>query len=256
MKDRLNLWSLIIGIIAFIGTLTSWATDNTTALIISIALFILSISAMLIISIRGNQQPIIKIEKIQEEDLWISANRSNRLCVDSSFLSRDEGTLLFWILVPGRGEGLRDAPHNRYLISHQTGETSDIHQNAFFLRYSSESTWDFCFSNPNGIVPNDSGRYRQADTLTHGWHHVQISWNHSKPILLLLFDSGRGVNITSNNYLPYWPRKFDKCVYFGAWVSNYPDSYIETKLRQLWIVDGYLDAAHPEVARHISSGRQ
>jgi|GEM_PF-2662219 len=255
MKDRINLLASILGIIGFLGTIVSWAIDERVALVVSFVLLGASAIAVVGIAVQKRKSRVV-IEKVLEEDLWVSSSRRNRLCVDSSFLSRDEGTLLFWILVPGRGEGLRDAPHNRYLFSHQTGEDGDSrHLNAFFLRYSSEETWDFWFSNPEGGMPNDLQRYRLEDRLTAGWHHVQISWNHSKPILSLLFDAGNSLSLTSKNYLPYWPREFDNYVYFGAWVSDYPESYVETKLRQLWICDGYLDATHSEVLRHRLIGR-
>lgn len=250
MKEKINLIASVLGIVIFFGSLVSWAYDNKTALIITSILCVVSI--LFVLHLRRKPLKVV-IERVLDDDLWISARRNNRLCVDSSFLSRDESTILFWVLVPSKGVGLRNAPHNKYLFSHHTGEGENSrHYNEFYFRYSSNNTWDFVFSNPNGETPNDLDKYKSKDGLSDGWHHVQISWNHSKPILKLLVDAGSSISVTSKNYLTYWPRELNDCVYFGAWVSNYADSYVETKISRLWICDRCLDVKDPRVIEHRS----
>jgi hypothetical protein len=249
MKDRLNLIASVVGIIGFVGTLASWFFGSSVALVVSLILLALAI----FIAILQRKRTKIAVEKILDTDIWVSASRRNRLCIDSSFLARDGGTLLFWLLVPRKGEGLRQAPDNRYVFSHHTGEDDgSAYPNAFFLRYSSDSTWDFCISNPDGEMPNDLGNYCLADGLSPDWHHFHITWDHSIPRLQLLIDSGKSISFTSRTYLPYWPREFASCVYFGAWTTDYPESYVETKFRKIWVCDKHLGFRQPIVVDHSS----
>jgi hypothetical protein len=155
------------------------------------------------------------------------------------------------MLVPRRGEGLRNAPHNKYIISHQTGEEENSrHLNAFFFRYSSNNTWDFVFSNPRGVIPPDNNQFRFTDGLEAGWHQIQITWNHSKPLLTFLIDGGERVNQRYKSHLNYWPREQADCVYIGAWVNPYPDSYCETKLAHIWICKKELEPTDALVREH------
>ena len=243
----------ILGIISFVGTIISWAWDNDVALCVTLGLLILSLLVLIIrykIK-RFDPSKAVEIYKPITDDIWISSDRSNRQSIDNKFLTWDECTILFWMFVPRRGEGLRNAPHNRYIFAHQTGEGENWHHyNAFFLRYSSKNTWDLIFSNPRGELTPDNHRFRFDDGLEAGWHRVQITWNHSIPLLTFLIDGGDRISIRYKSHLNYWPRERDDAAYIGAWVNPYPESYCETKIAHFWILNKALESTDSTVQEH------
>jgi hypothetical protein len=243
----------LLGVICSVGTFVSWATNNKIALYVSLLLLILTIVYLLVYYLVERFIHPLKMEicKPITHDIWISSHRNNRQSIDNTFLTWNECTILLWLLVPRRGEGLRNAPHNKYIIAHQTGEKNNSrHFNALFLRYSSHNTWDFIFSNPRGEIPPDNDQFRFNDGLEPGWHQIQITWNNSKPLLKFLVDGGDRINFHHKSYLDYWPREQANSVYIGAWVNPYPESYCETKLSQLWICNKELEPTNSLVQEH------
>ena len=92
----------------------------------------------------------------------------------------------------------------------------------------------------------------KPDGLDTGWHHVLIAWDNSKPVFTFLIDLGQNINVRSKSHLTYWPRRLADSVYIGAWVSAYPESYCETKLKHLWIHNKFLETTHPTVQEHLA----
>jgi len=184
-----------------------------------------------------------------DDSIWISNSNKNQQQIDSKFLTWDRCTILIWVYIPQVGINLRNAPDNRYLLSHHTGDAKDgKNYNAFHFRYSSMNRWEVIYS-------NDKAEYQENrlfidDGLEHGWHQFIISWDRLKPEIVFLIDGGnKGLN-RSVSFLPFWPQKRSDNVTVGAWVSAYPSSYCETKLASLWIYDGFFDSNDTTFCQH------
>jgi hypothetical protein len=176
---------------------------------------------------------------------WISPAR-----IRSDFLDWDQCTLMMWVLVPTRGQSLRDAPNNRYLLAHHTDPTK--HCNQFALRYSSSNHWEVLFSNSRAQL----NKLSIADGLDCGWHHFLIAWDRTSPNLAFVIDREIGGSDRSQAYLPHWPEHLNDNVTVGAWVSADETSYCETSLFELWILHRFLGPADPVVRDHFDLIKQ
>lgn len=185
-----------------------------------------------------------------EDPLWISSVRKNQQKINSDFLGWDQCTLMIWVLVPKRGNSLRNAPDNRYLLAHQTEGISDF--NRFALLYSSSNRWEVQFSNNKA----ESNQLRIDDGLDQGWHHFLIAWDRTRPDLVFLIDGRVGGSDRSKSYLPCWPERLGDFITVGAWVSAYDTSYCETNLFGLWILDRFLEPTDPIVKEHLDLIKQ
>ena len=196
---------------------------------------------------RSLDQP--ELLKFYDNSIWISATKKNKQVIDAQFIKWDECTLLLWVYVPPKGEGFRDAPHNRYLLAHHTGDAESLENfNAFALRYSKSNTWDFSISNSKPkYLPTP---IKMEDGLEPGWHHFMISWDRLRPELNIYIDLGKCGNYRSTTFLSFWPEKISENVTIGAWVSGYDSSYCETKLHSLWICKKYLTPENEIVRQH------
>jgi len=185
------------------------------------------------------------------EPIFISATRNNQRRIDSDFILWEQCTLMIWVLVPPKDEGLRDAPTNRYILAHHTGRAEKgkhMYYNQFCLRYSRHNKWQVTFSSNEAEYPSSSPAVK--DGLTRGWHHFLISWERSRPKLVLLIDGGiSGSDIITSSFSSWPERTADKAI-AGAWPSGH---YCETKLFNLVIVNRYLEPTDDIVTEHLQN---
>lgn len=195
-----------------------------------------------------------KGDRYLQEPSEILAEKKNRLKIESNFLHWPQCTILLWVYVPPKGQGLRNSPTNRYIIAHQTGEASnqkDRFYNQFVLRHSSKrERWEVQVSNGKAEYPNSS--LGIGDGLEVGWHQFMIAWDNEKPKLTFAIDKGKGGTELWTSYRSFWPDTLGEKATVGAWTSDYwAGHYCETKLYQLWILDSFLEPTDSIVNEHF-----
>lgn len=182
--------------------------------------------------------------------LEISASSLNALKINADFLLWPECCVMLWVLVPPKGEGLRDSPSNRYLLAHHTGqvEGTEKFRNQFALRHSStRRSWE-CETSNNMAEYGPS--LAATDGLESGWHHFLISWSRAQPKRILLIDGGRAGSDVSSAAMVNWPERAGK-LFIGTWVSEWHEHFCETKIASLRVVDRFLSADDTEVHDHL-----
>lgn len=209
-----------------------------------------------------NQNPVVqpaesKIGEIYsgfQQPTLISAERNNRLKIKSSFLLGEEGTLMFWLFVPTKGEKLRDSKFNRYVFSHQTGanfvEATKQWVNLFCFRYSS-GYWQVVFSDNAAVTSPNT--INLEDKLSTGWHHFLITWNKSKSELLFLIDGGKSSSKIISP-ITNWPEKLNPEFTIGSWTMDkgWEDRYCETQIYRFKIHEQFLEANHAVVQAELT----
>jgi hypothetical protein len=195
--------------------------------------------------------------KFESPTLIMSAEQNTQLLF-SDFLLWTRCTIMFWVDIPEKDIGLRKSPDYRYLISHHTGErpNTNITYNLFALRRTRNDEWELIFSN-NAGHGSPQTNIKIPDTLTAGWHHFHIAWDHTIPKLFYSIDGTLDINSYSQTYLQHWPERRDnnKPVALGSWVlpNPYRSSYCETSMFSLQIYDQFLELNHALVKRHLLS---
>jgi len=185
-------------------------------------------------------------------ELEITAERKNRQHIDGTFLGWRQCTLMLWVLIPPEGEGLRKAPDYRYILAHQTNDSTESENRNFFaLRYTPDEHWQVAFTNEHAQYPPES--LVIPDGLQAGWHHFQIRWDHSKPEIVFRIDEGRNGDNRSTTYLTYWPKRQAQNVMIGAWITTdpYSSSYCETTLYELQLFSDYLEPNDKRIRNHL-----
>ena len=185
-----------------------------------------------------------------DEPVLITAEDKNRIRIESDFLLWKKCTILIWVYVPPKGEGLRNSPSNKYIFGHITGtadEKNYLYYNQFCLRHSSSrDRWEVQFSNAKSEYPD---KYLIiGDGLNTGWHQFVITWDSQK--ISLMIDAGKGGSDLSNSYLEYWPSKAGHNVTVGGWAIDWDGHYCETRLAHLWISQSYSDSSSKIVKAH------
>ncbi|GEM_PF-5800307 len=191
-------------------------------------------------------------ENYFELPLDIKSNKKNKYSIPTKFLKHEKVTIMLWVFVPGKNELLRDAPTNRYLISHYTEEIDDNDEylNQFCLRYTHKNQWEVSYSNNKGQYPN-KGLFVD-DALPTGWHHFIISWDLEEQIIQLLINCGKSGSDITKSFLHNWPTEFADKTTIGAWPTDYDGHYCETKLFNLAVVYDFLDIKNPIVSKHFN----
>jgi len=198
-------------------------------------------------AILGTQSNIRPRLSYLKDPLIISSARMNPLKISADFMLWSECTVMLWVQVPPKGQGLRDSPNNRYLLAHHTGKAeqkNEAYRNQFVLRHSStHHRWEF-------LTSDGSAKYGSSlvanDGLEPGWHHFLISWDRTRPRTVFLIDGGSGGSDVSNASFERWPEQVDK-LFVGTWVSEWSGHFCEARLLQLNIFDRFLTANAPEV---------
>jgi hypothetical protein len=245
--------SAIVGILGFVGAIIAGFLGNQMASIVMLISVFLAWQLWItkeILSLRRiRSQEQAWLRRYFDEQVYISAEKRNRLGIDSDFLFWEKCTLVMWVFVPPKGQGLRDAPHNRYLLSHNTGEArTHVFLNQFALRYSLRKTWEFECSNNNAEYPKESVVI--TDGLEPGWHQFLLAWDRSKPKLLFLIDEARSGSKLSSTIFKTWPERRADEVFVGTWTSDWEGHYSETKIFQLWITDNFLESTDSAIKEH------
>jgi hypothetical protein len=189
-----------------------------------------------------------------QNPLPISAERLNAFKIDPAFLLWPECTLMLWVLVPPKAQGLRDSPSNRYILAHHTGEAErkDTFRNQFAFRHSSaRGRWEVETSNGKADYPSRPLFVR--DGLEPGWHHFLIAWDRGARKQLLLIDGGTGGNDLSSGSFNCWPQNVADNVVVGSWVSSWAGHYCETTVGPLMIFDKYLSETSVELRNHLAT---
>jgi len=187
-----------------------------------------------------------------DEPLLISFAKKNRLKIPSDFLYWQQCTIMMWVLVPPRGQGLRDSPSNRYLLAHHTGKTnSENHTyfNHFSLEHSAGRVWRVRFSNDKAEYPNPPLLIQ--DGLDPGWHQFLIAWDRSEPKIVFLIDAGRSGNDYLTSFSKNWPERLADNLTVGTWVIDMECHNSEAKLFKLSIFDRFLESTDSAVKTHF-----
>lgn len=236
IKDQISrIVVLCIGlVILIIGIVTQWRQPTTSATTLN----------RLLTSATGHYL---------DEPVLVSSKQKNRVWIESDFLLWERGAIMLWVYVPDKGSGLRNAPSNRYLLAHHTGECDKEYTyfNQFCFRYSLRNEWEVTYSNSKCIYPSE--RAHISDGLQQGWHHFLISWDRSIPKLFFAIDGGKGGTDITAASLASWPERIAEKVSVGSWVSGWSGHYCETRLFSLIILDNYLQATDPLVREHLKS---
>lgn len=255
-----------LGIIGFFGAVIAglWGAVIASQLMLGLAFaYIVGFLVLKVISLTKENKILrqsiapkdseIEVVRCFDEPTWISSERRNQVPISSEFLKYDRCTILFNILLPSKGEGLRTAPHNKYVVAHRFGKVGENDVNVFGVKYSMRNCWEITFSNNKG--ENVKKYLRIVDGQEPGWHQFVISWDRNKPEIQFQI-----IGISNNsrwadrleNYLNNWPERFDESALIGCWASQtpYADSYIETKIANFWICNDYLGINHSIVQEH------
>jgi hypothetical protein len=186
---------------------------------------------------RGQNAGSITFEYL-ETPTRITHTRHNRLKINSGFLDWVQCSIMLWVLVPPKEEGLRlTKGRSRYILAHQLGgwdRGKNEWRNLFSLRYrgTGDSTiWEVAIS--NDIARRLAPRMSLPDRLTPGWHLFLIRWDSSKPEISFWIDGDAGGNVISQKFQDTWPKKLTNVVTVGAFSEadiEYENSYCETAM--------------------------
>jgi len=188
---------------------------------------------------------------IGEGSIFISNSRNNAVVSESEFLLRDKASILMLVYLDEIGEGLTNAPDNKYIISHQTDDSpADSSFNNFSFRYTEDNHWEVTFSDSEGNF--SSNPIKVKDGLTPGWHQFIISWNLKIPRLVFIID-GNEMSRISKGLVNYWPREIDDSITIGAFVTRYNTGFVETKMRNFWIINEFINIGHEVIDLHLLS---
>lgn len=199
-------------------------------------------------------QPILRTFDYLEEPVEITATRKNHTTIDSRCLLWDQCTIALWVFVPIRGKGLRNSPHNRYILAHHTGRAAtrqEAYCNQFCLRHTSADGgyWSFTVSdNTPNYTPSP---IRIDDYIGSGWHHFILAWSRSLHKARLQVDCGAGGEESVD--LPLWPDRDAGSITIGTWVTPWHGHYCETRLSRLLMCDQFLDPSDSSIRKHLSA---
>ena len=162
-------------------------------------------------------------------------------------------SIMIWVKVPPKGEGLRSLKSNKYIIAHTTGAVNERgwpYNNRFSLGLMSSGCWEVRVSN-NCAEQDCEVSIGFADVLDSGWHHFMIAWDRSQPIIEFIIDGGKsGKDLAKETFFSHWPTQLTDKVIIGGWASENECFYCETELYQLLIYNKYIDTDSEEYKNH------
>lgn len=259
----------VLAVLGFVGAIIAGFFGALLASIVMLALLPISWLAWLTLEVISSKRVIANLKsqvispkqpettlvwrhKYLDEPLKITVTQRNRRRISSDFLLWERCTLVLWVFVSPRGEGLRrDGATSRYLLAHYTSALPTKSYTDFFcLRYSEKKTWEIRSADGKGSPPTK--RIELTDGLPTGWHHFMIAWDKQEQILAFQINGSKGPNTLPKDAIQFLPEKAAQEVTVGGWVGDNEDSYCETSLFGLWMVDEYLESTHPAVKEHLS----
>lgn len=202
-----------------------------------------------------NQSDFINLYYLSKTPQLIMGEKKNRLVITSEFILWEKCTILVWIYVTPQGSGIRNAPHNRYIFGHHTGNHPTIKwrdKNVFAMRYSLNNKWVVIFN--NATADESDATLSVDDKLNTGWHHFLISWDKSKPSVNLLIDEGlSGNDLLEEAFRNHYPELRADNISVGSWPNNWEGHYCETQLYNLQIINEYYENLDNIIRDHIRS---
>jgi len=171
--------------------------------------------------------------------LIVASDPSSVPHVSSGFLRERSGGMSLWVELPSFGQGIRHLVNNRYLIAHATNEGKSPYQNVIGLSRGpriydppTEPRWKLWLVNEN--CKGFERTVEDTEDIEPGWHHFLVRWNHDAPLIELLID---GVTeISTNEYLEYWPTEYAETVLFGTWPHRWSEFYLNGKLARIQVL--------------------
>jgi len=180
-----------------------------------------------------------------------SKNTSSAMQISSKYLKSPAASIGMWVYVSDYNEGIRRLVNNRYLIAHDTNKglrkktsIGEKYVNTFALlrgplvwKPIGKPCWKLWLSNNEG----EQWTKIVHDTIDFsvGWHHFLVRWDHNQPIIELIIDGH--TYISENDYIKYWPNKFNPTAYIGSWQNFRNEHFIETKLWRIATVEHFID---------------
>jgi hypothetical protein len=178
--------------------------------------------------------------------------------INSEFILWDKCTIMFWIYIPPKNEGIRNSPSNRYILSHYTGvvnpkDSYTTFYNQFCLRHNTKNKWSIA-------VSNNQAEYIKPitldDELLVGWHHFFVAWNTLENELKFLIRDRNGevrIEDVFDNCFDHWVEKLHNKVTVGAWQKPSECHYCEAKLYNFLIICEYLNERSRNFKRHLEN---
>jgi hypothetical protein len=191
-----------------------------------------------------------------DKPFYVNSKKKNRRKMSCDFLFWDSCTIMIWVKIPPKGEGLRNSPSNRYIMGHHTGAVN-IHDNhtkfynQFCLRHNTKNKWSIAISNNQAQY---SSPITLEDNLRVGWHHFFITWNTVDNVLKFVIRNKSGevqAEDLFNNCFDFWVEKLNNTVTIGTWQGNYEGHYCETNLFNLIVYEDYLNENSKKFRSHI-----
>lgn len=181
------------------------------------------------------------------------AEKKNRYPIPSEFILWEKCTILLWVYISPRGQGIRAGDGNKYLIGHMTDVVNKEQGWPFYNRFSlgilKGDTWSVIISSNK----SQEKHVNISDGLDPGWHQFYVSWNRSKPILDFAIDLGQSGRNFSIDIANYWPERVAENVILGSWVSEWKGHYSETEVYKVEIYAQYLELEDDVTRMHFKS---
>jgi hypothetical protein len=76
-----------------------------------------------------------------------------------------------------------------------------------------------------------------SHTLTVGWHHFLVRWDHDKSVLELLVDHTALIHV--EDYKRYWPTEASETMTIGCWPSLAKIHVVNTSIWRAQVLQGF-----------------
>lgn len=175
-----------------------------------------------------------------EPKLISATQKDSAIILDSSPLKQRTGTIMFWVFLNNKGEGIRNLKNNRYLFSCAFDYKEPYHQVVALAigpkTYSSpqDRLWRLWIKGKNDI--EKVWTCPDSLSLGQGWSHITVRWDFDRYNKMEVLVNG-SVIITAETPHKYWPTEISPHLYFGTWASRNSIHYIETSLSRVLITN-------------------
>ena len=190
-----------------------------------------------------------------QEPIKITSDKSNCHKSNSTFMHWDKATLMIWVYITPKDEGIRNA-RNTYILAHCTNERMP-YCNRFSMGYmgqdTSKKSWEVIVSNNKG---DGKVLLEIKDSLLTGWHHFLVSWDKQKQEAHFCIDlekSGNDIITNSNLFRSHWPEKIQPKVNIGSWMPEHKVHYCETEIANFMVTNQCLSIEDDKVIKHFKN---
>ena len=243
-KQTVSLFVICMGIIIWL----IWATWE----LISLRKIVTEIE--LPENITGDD--IITEEKLNVP-VEITSEQDNCCKPSSKFLKWDKATIMIWVYITPKGEGIRDS-RNCYILAHSTGEVPNPirYRNRFSIGYMGKSVNKNWMVNISDNAANEVKLLEINDNLSSGWHHFLVSWDKQVMEAQFYIDLGQNGDDTVTGFKPMstnWPEKIQHKIHIGSWMPVHRVHYCETEFAHFMMTNQYLDINDDKVKAHFQN---